>query len=57
MSVLGLATIIPNDRGQGQRSRSNLGQVIILTKTLFAEYFYLINLKLGVKEAHGLPLS
>jgi hypothetical protein len=33
-----------------------LGQVIILTKTLFLEYFYGINFKLGVNVAYGLPL-
>jgi hypothetical protein len=58
MSVLGLVTIIPNDTSQGQRSRTKLGQVIILTKTLFFEYFfYWINFKLNVKVAHGLPLG
>ena len=36
-SIRVLVTIIPNDRGQGQRSKSKLGQVIILTKTLFFE--------------------
>jgi hypothetical protein len=53
MSVCSLVTIIPNDRGE----RSKLGQLIILTKTLFFEYFNWINFKLGVKVAHGLPLS
>ena len=40
-----LVTIIPNDRGQGQRSRSKLGQVIILIKTLFFKYFFLDQLQ------------
>jgi hypothetical protein len=52
-----LITIIPNNRGHGQRSRSKLGQVILLTKTLFSNNFDWINFKLGVKVAHGLPVS
>jgi hypothetical protein len=48
---------IPNDRGQGQRPMSKLGQVIIITKTLFSSIFEWINFKLRVKVAHGLPLS
>jgi hypothetical protein len=42
---------------QGQRSRSKFGQVKKLITTLFFEYFIWINIKLGVKEALGLPLS
>jgi hypothetical protein len=39
---------------KGQRSRSKLGQVIILTKTLFFEKFNWMNFTLGVKVAHSL---